>query len=217
LKFPDKQALSGSSAQLKSKTWEAHMPDFPAIFDFIELPHGIRLEDAQRDWDQTLGKLLRLWKPQEAIRFWETAVKKFLDSLEAETAETILEGLFSLMRTRFQIDPIIIGSNFRENIDGFEAKYQFRSKSGDINVLVKFLDGKMDWEESFSQDVNASLEFKDGRALVNYLFNYLVLQDRDFLKSMTKNEIKVSGNLNYLYKFLFMANHILLEATHQLP
>ena len=193
------------------------MPDFPAIFDFIELPKGISLEDARRNWDRTVGRFLDRWEPSEALQIWENAVKKFLDSLKAETAKTILEALFSIMRTRFQIDPLIIGSNFRENIEGFEAKYQFRSKSGDINVLLKFHDGDMDWKESPSQDVNASLEFKDGHALVNYLFNYLVLQDRDFLKSMTKNEIKVSGNLNYLYKFLFMANHIILEATHQLP
>jgi hypothetical protein len=193
------------------------MPDFPVIFDFIELPHGISLEDARRNWDRTVGRFLDRCEPSEALKIWENAVKKFLGSVEAETAETILEGLLLFMKTRFLIDPIIIGSNFRENIDEFEAKYQFRSKSGDINVLVKFHNGDMDWEESLSQDVNASLEFKDGQALVNYLFNYLVLQDRDFLKSMTKNEIKVSGNLNYLYKFLFMANHMLLEATHQLP
>jgi hypothetical protein len=193
------------------------MPDFSAIFDFIELPHGISLEDARRNWDRTVGRFLDRCEPSEALQIWENAVKKFLGSVEAETAETILEGLLLFMKTRFMIDPIIIGSNFRENIDGFEAKYQFCSKSGDINVLLEFHDGKMDWEESPSQDVNASLEFKDGHALVNYLFNYLVLQDRDFLKSMTKNEIKVSGNLNYLYKFLFMANHILLEATRQLP
>ena len=193
------------------------MPDFPAIFDFIELPHGISLEDARRNWDRTVGRFLDRCEPLEALQIWENAVKKFLGSLEAETAETILEGLLLFMKTRFLIDPLIIGSNFRENIDGFKAKYQFRSMSGDVNVLLKFHNGDMDWEESLSQDVNASLEFKDGHALVNYLFNYLVLQDRDFLKSMTKNEIKVSGNLNYLYKFLFMANHMLLEATHQLP
>jgi hypothetical protein len=193
------------------------MPDFPAIFDFIELPKGISLEDARRNWDRTVGRFFDRCEPSEALQIWENAVKKFLGSVEAETAETILEGLLLFMKTRFLIDPLIIGSNFRENIDGFKAKYQFRSKSGDINVLLKFHNGDMDWEESLSQDVNASLEFKDGHALVNYLFNYLVLQDRDFLKSMTKNEIKVSGNLNYLYKFLFMANHMLLEATHQLP
>jgi hypothetical protein len=193
------------------------MPDFPAIFDFIELPKGISLEDARRNWDRTVGRFLGRCEPSEALQIWENAVKKFLGSVEAETAETILEGLLLFMKTRFRLDPIIIGSNFRENIDNFNAKYLFRSKSGEIYVLVKFHDGDMDWEESLSQDVNASLEFKDGHALVNYLFNYLVLQDRDFLKSMTKNEIKVSGNLNYLYKFLFMANHIILEATHQLP
>jgi hypothetical protein len=193
------------------------MPNFSEIFDFVELPHGLSLEDARQDWERTVARFLGQWQPPQALQIWENAVKKFLGTLEAETAEKIMEGLLLLMKTRFLLDPIIIGSDYRQNIDKFDAKYLFRSKSGDISVLVKFHDGQMDWEKSLSQDVNATLEFKDGQALINYLFNYVVLQNRDFLQSMINNEIRVSGNLNYLYKFLFMANHMLLEATGDLP
>ncbi len=193
------------------------MLNFSEIFDFVELPHGLSLEDARQDWERTVERFLGQHQPPEALQILKTAVKKFLDTLEAETAENILEGLLLLMKTRFLIDPIIIGSDYRQNIDNFDANYEFRSKSGDINVLVEFHDGQMDWEKSLSEDVNATLEFKDGQALVNYLFNYVVLQNRDFLQSMLNNEIHVSGNLNYLYKFLFMANHMLMEATGGLP
>ncbi|MGA9755184.1 MAG: hypothetical protein WBV23_08565 [Desulfobaccales bacterium] len=193
------------------------MLNFSEIFDFVGLPHGLSLEDARQDWDRTVGRFLSQWEPPQALQIWKNAVKKFLDTLEAEAAENIMEGLLLLMKTRFLIDPIIIGSDYRQNLDKFDADYQFRSKSGDINVLVKFHDGQMDWEKSLSEDVNATLEFKDGQALINYLFNYVVLQSRDFLQSIINNEIRVSGNLNYLYKFLFMANHMLLEATGDLP
>jgi hypothetical protein len=201
----------------QSTPGEVQMPNFSEIFDFVELPHGLSLEDARRDWDRTVERFLGQWQAPQALQIWENAVKKFLATLEAETAENIMEGLLLLMKTRFLLDPIMIGSDYQQNIDKFEAKYLFCSKSGDINVLVEFHDGNMDWEKSPSQDVNAALEFKDGPALINYLFNYVVLQNRDFLQSMINNEIRVSGNLNYLYKFLFMANHMLLEATGDLP
>ena len=192
------------------------MPIFAEFFDFVELPHGLSLENPLQDWERTVERFLGQWEPDEVRRIWENEVKKFLDTLAAETAENILETLLLLMKTRFLIDPIIIGSDYLHNLDDFGANYLFRSKSGDIGVLVEFRDGQMGWEKSLSEDVKAILEFKDGPALVNYLFNYVVLQDRDFLQSMLNNEIRASGNLNYLYKFLFMANHMLLEATGDL-
>jgi hypothetical protein len=193
------------------------MPIFSEFFDLVELPHGISLENPLQDWERMVKRFLGQWQPPEALQIWENEVKKFLDTLEAETAENILEGLLLLMKTRFLIDPIIIGSDYLHNLDNFDARYLFRSKSGEISVLVEFHDRQMDWEESLSQDVNAILEFKDGQALVNYLINYVILQNRDCLQSMLNNKIRVSGNLNYLYKFLFMANHMLLEATGDLP
>ena len=193
------------------------MSIFSEFFDFVELPHGISLENPLQDWERTVERFLGHWQPPEALQIWENEVKKFLDTLVAETAEDILEGLFLLMKTRFLIDPIIIGSDYLHNLDNFDARYLFRSKSGDIGKLVEFRDGQMQWENSLSQDVKATLEFNDGQALVNYLFNYVVLKDRNFLQSMLNNEIRASGNLNYLYKFLFMANHMLLEATGDLP
>jgi hypothetical protein len=199
----------------KSKIEEAQMPNIVSILE--EFTGGLSLEEARRNWERAVGGFLDLLGPQEAIRVWKTAVREFLDSLENETAETILEGLFVLMKARFKIDPIIPGSDFGENIKDFTGRYQFRSKKGDIGVLLKFNNGDMHWEESLSQDVNATVEFKDGRALINYLINYVIKEDRDILQSVLNNEIRRSGNLNYLFKYLFMTNHMLLEATGKLP
>ncbi len=194
------------------------MPDFPKIFfDFVELPGGISLENPLQDWERTVERFLDQNQPPQALQIWENTVKKFLETLESETAETILEVLLRLMQTRFLIDPIFPGSDYLHNLDNFDVRYQFRSKRGDIGVLVEFYQGEMNWKESLSQDVIATLEFKDAKALVNYLINYVILQNRNFLQSILNNEIRVSGNLNYLYKFLYMANHMLLEATGELP
>jgi len=195
----------------KSKIEEAQMPNIASILE--EFTGGMSLEEARRDWEKALGGFLQL-PGQEAI--WKKAVGEFLDSLEAETAETILEGLFFFMRARFKIDPIISGSDFGENIKDFTGSYLFRSKKGDIGILLKFNNGEMDWEESLGQKVDATVEFEDGRALINYLINYVIKEDRDILKSVLNNEVRVSGNLNYLFKYLFMTNHMLLEATGKL-
>ena len=122
------------------------------------------------------------------------------------------------MKVRILLDPFIINGGFRRNLYNFEGKYSFCSQEGGVNVLVKFANTNIDWEEtSFPQQVNVTTIFKNGPALTNFLINYVVKNDRDILQGVTENEIRVHGNLNYLFKFLFMVNHLLLEATGQLP
>lgn len=148
---------------------------------------------------------------------WQNLVDKFVDDLSGETAETILKGLLSVMQVRILVVDPIINGDFRSNLHGFKGKYQFYSEEDNVDVLVKFANIDMDWEETFSSDYNVMAKFKNGSALNNFLFNFLVKNDRDVLGSLTKNEIRVKGNLNYLFKFLFMVNHLLLEAKGQLP
>jgi hypothetical protein len=173
--------------------------------------------DAYRFWENLVNGFINFLDPQAVVRTWQKEVQNFLDNVTGETAETILEGLLGYMWFRFMIDSLIIDGDFRKNIENFTGRYQFCSKEDDVDVLVKFANGKMDWEESRSQDVNATLEFKDGPSLINFLINYVINNDRDILRSLTENEIRVTGNFNYLFKFLFMVNHLLLEATGELP
>jgi len=103
--------------------------------------------------------------------------------------------------------------SYRKNIENFKGRYQFRSRDGGITVLVEFDNGKMDIKETLSEDVNITVIFKDGRSLMNFLLS----QNRDVLRGFLNNEIIVNGNLNYIYKFAFMANHLQLELTGNLP
>ena len=77
---------------------------------------------------------------------------------------------------------------------------------------------------------NVTITFSDGHALVNFLFSpvrgYLndIIEDGnrddthsfDILTGMLKNEITVDGNLNYLYRFGFLCNHLLLDVFRTL-
>ena len=138
----------------------------------------------------------------------EKAGEKFLKSLEDETAEKFLEILLLFMRLKFMFAP-----SYRKNIENFKGRYQFRSRDGGITVLVELDNGKMDIKETLSEDVDVTVIFKDGRSLMNFLLS----QNRDVLRGLLNNEINVNGNLNYIYKFAFMANHLQLELTGNLP
>jgi len=95
---------------------------------------------------------------------------------------------------------------------------------------VEFREGRLETHEQMAEKPNVTITFSDGRALVNFLFSpvrgYLndfiadgdvdAQHSFDILTGMLKNELTVDGNLNYLYRFGFLANHLLLEAFRPL-
>jgi hypothetical protein len=46
--------------------------------------------------------------------------------------------------------------------------------------------------------------------------NYLLATDRDILKMLLNNEVVLKGNVNYMMKFGYMANHLQLALTGSL-
>lgn len=167
------------------------------------------------------------------------AVERLLDrGLAEESAEEFLKVLLCCMDLLFKIDP-----EYRKNIENFTGTILFRDKSGRVGVVANFADEDLDWWEvtfkngkmrpAFFRRVaevfgplfeggarpvqpDATLVFKDGHALLYYLINYVISEEPNFLQSVLDNEIRPRGNTNYLYKFLFMANHPLLELRGKL-
>ena len=54
--------------------------------------------------------------------------------------------------------------------------------------------------------------FKDSKSLMNYL----LAMDRDILRLILNNEVVLRGNVNYVLKFGYMANHLQLALTGRL-
>jgi alkyl sulfatase BDS1-like metallo-beta-lactamase superfamily hydrolase len=125
-----------------------------------------------------------------------------------ETTETFLELLLLGLYISFKLD-----DEFRQNIEDFTGSYRFRDQSRGVNVLLTFADGKMSWSERPKPEADVTITFKDGGALMRFL----LAEKKDILQSILKNEVQVTGNLNYLYKIGFMANHLLLDYTGKLP
>ncbi len=134
----------------------------------------------------------------------QAAMKKFTDSLASEFAEDFLLLLLNLMSAVFLFDP-----NFRRNIEHFQGRYQFKSKDGLITVAALFGNNRLKVREEEIPDPDITVYFKDGKALMAYLLT----PKPDILGSILRQEVSLDGNLNYLYKFAFMAKRLQLMAT----
>lgn len=137
--------------------------------------------------------------------------EQLLGSLEDETAETFLEILLGFMWVKFQID-----RKFRKNIEveNFRGSYKFRTRDPKgVKVFVEFNDGQMEISEDIAAPATVTVTFENGKALRNFL----LAPKHDILNCILNNEVVTSGNLNYLNKFGFMATHLMLEVTGDLP
>jgi hypothetical protein len=126
------------------------------------------------------------------------ARKVLAKTLEGEATEEFLKFLLYLMRLAFLISP-----NYRKNIKNFTGSYRFRDRAGNVNVMVSFHEGHMKISEDPLPQTDVMVTFKNPTALRNFLLAF----KKDILRVLLQNEILVTGNLNYLYKFIFMANH----------
>lgn len=139
------------------------------------------------------------------------------DEKADEMAEEFLKLLLNFMSLRFKLK-----SDFRRNLEGFNGKIQFRSKNASkgssIVVVAAFENNEMkvnEYADALPDDeVTISVAFKNGKALINYLMQS---ESRDILQPVLNNEVTLKGNVNYLLKFGYMANHMQLALMGKLP
>ncbi len=132
----------------------------------------------------------------------ETWGQKFLQSLEDEVAEVFLKALCFVLKIK-----CILDHDFRQNINDFYGQYQFVSKNGHLQVVLEFDHGKVHFREGRAVNPNVTVFFKDGGSLIRFFIS----RKKDILQAMLRNELETKGNLNYIFKLGFMANHLDLE------
>ncbi|MBI5892812.1 MAG: hypothetical protein HZB79_04025 [Deltaproteobacteria bacterium] len=125
--------------------------------------------------------------------------KKLKEELCGEITDKFLEILLGGMDIAFTLS-----SGYRKNIKGFEGRYLFRTADNLVSASAAFKDGNMHVHEDSIDDWGARVTFKDAKALRAFLFS----QNQDILNSILANEVEVDGNLNYIYKFGFMARDL---------
>ena len=130
--------------------------------------------------------------------------EQFLNCVESEFAEEFLELLLKLMSL-----VLFLNQDFRKNIKNFRGRYLFRSKDNRITVAAIFRDNKLRVYEKGIDNTNMTVTFRNPKALMNYLLS----PKPDILGSILRQDVVIDGNLNYLFKFAYMAKHLQLMVT----
>jgi hypothetical protein len=124
---------------------------------------------------------------------------RLVNHLRGDATSTLLVLLLGAMDTAF----CLLGS-YRANIAGFRAVYIFRTDDGAVNRTIRFSDGDMRIEHAEAPNADATVDFKTAAALRNFLFS----KDQDILNSLLQDDVHVHGNLNYVYRFAFLARDL---------
>lgn len=138
-------------------------------------------------------------------------LQEMLNKLSGNIADWGLESLLKAMERAFEVSklPFVLLvfprlKGFDHNLTGFEGGYLFRTKDGLVQASAVFADGQMDVRSGEITDWDVKVEFQDVQAFWKFLF----AGGNDILDSILKNDVEVHGNLNYLYKFGYMARDL---------
>ena len=129
-------------------------------------------------------------------RLWS---RKLREELYGKVTDRFLELLLRGMDLAF-----CLSKGYRKNIKGFNGRYLFRTADNLVAAAATFKDGDMQVHEESTDDWDVRVTFKDAAALSAFIFS----KDQDILDSILANDVEVDGNLNYIYKFGFMARDL---------
>lgn len=128
-------------------------------------------------------------------RLCKPLAEQFCGKVTDEFLEVLLRGMeasFCLLK------------GYRENIEGFNGTYVFRTDDGRVGCSAVFSDGSMDVDPKPRAPYEVRVSFKDAPAL----WRFLLAENQDILDSILANDVDVDGNLNYIYKFGFLARDL---------
>ena len=132
-------------------------------------------------------------------------LKVFQAQVEGSVTDAFLEILLRSMDTAFNLDSRYrILRGYQRNIEGFRANYVFNTKDGRVAASASFRDGDMIVFNQGLGQWDVKVTFEDSKALRDFLFS----ENRDIVDSLLGNKVSLDGNLNYIYKFGFMARDL---------
>jgi hypothetical protein len=127
------------------------------------------------------------------------AGKQLVNYIESEFADKFLTHLLKSMSLLFSLS-----RELRKNIEGFNGRYLFRISDRNIAVTADFHKNRMNVYEKEADNTNVAVTFKNHKALMNFLLS----PKPDIIGSILRQDVTIDGNLSYLLKFAYMANHL---------
>jgi hypothetical protein len=130
---------------------------------------------------------------------FQRKIQTLKDELEGKLTDKFVELLLCGMDLAF-----ILFASYRRNLRDFRAAYVLRTADQRVAASALFGNGRMTVRSNAVADPNVTITFKDPASLRRFLFS----KDQDILSSILANEVEVDGNLNYVYKFGYMARDL---------
>jgi hypothetical protein len=133
-------------------------------------------------------------------------LKKLQACLESDVAEPFLTVLLDAMAVAMLVD-----AKCRASIHGFEGRYVFKTPDKKVGATAVFGGNHMSVSHQAIDrpEPNVTVTFRNPKALMELLLS----RTPDLIGAMLKQDVNVDGNLNYLYRFAFLARHLQLMAT----
>lgn len=125
--------------------------------------------------------------------------RDLVEQLRTRVTDDFLELLLKAMEASFYLS-----RSYRRHIENFVATYVFATADGTVAATMYFHDGEVEVGEDAAEDFTARVTFADAAALRRFLF----AEHQDILQSILANEVEVAGNINYIYKFGYMARDL---------
>jgi hypothetical protein len=131
---------------------------------------------------------------------------ELIGGLSKSIADWTLDNLLTAMSLAFKLSdyfPKLQG--YDANIEDFNAFYAFATEDGAVRSAAIFKNGEMSVDPDPELDKwDIRVNFKDVDALWRLIFS----GGTDIVDSVLANDVQVYGNLNYLFKFGFMARDL---------
>jgi len=153
--------------------------------------------------ERVFWRFVAIFGPQSwLLRVFRRKARALQNELDGELTDKFAELLLYGMELAF-----ILLASYRRNLRGFRAKYVLCTADGKVAASALFGGGKMSVRDHAVASPTVTVTFQNPGALRRFLFS----QDQDILSSILANEVDVDGNLNYVYKFGFMARELQLR------
>jgi hypothetical protein len=137
------------------------------------------------------------------LRVQETLAARAARKLKAELCEKLTDDFLQNLLHGMDL-AFILCSGYRSNIRDFRGACVFRTADNKVAATAVFENGRMKVEHQARASYDVRVTFQDARAL----WSFLLSENQDILDSILANTVDVDGNLNYLYRFGFLAKDL---------
>jgi hypothetical protein len=130
-------------------------------------------------------------------------LEKLSKRLKAELCDKLTDDFLKFLLEAMEV-AFILSGDYRENICDFQSTLVFDTANQGVAGTALFKHGKMTVDDRAIVPSDVQVTFTNAKAL----WSFLLSENQDVLNSILENTVEVEGNLNYLYRFGFLAKEL---------